>query len=161
MGREAELVNCMQRSGASGMTLLELMLALAVVAVLATLAAAGYSAAVERARVAEAKGDIAELDLLVQRYRTARGEYPTALAEFDPEGRLDPWGNAYYYTLLAGARGNGAARKDRRLNPLNSDYDLFSAGRNGVFKTQISQKESLDDVIRARTGGYIGLAEDF
>lgn len=145
-----------------GLTLLELLMGLAVAGILATLAIAGYTAAVEKARVAQAVADIAEFGVVIERYQTQHGGgYPASLAEFNPGGRLDPWGNPYHYTLLAGTKGKGAARKDRRLNPLNSDYDLFSAGRNGVFKTQISQKDSLDDVIRARMGSYIGLAEDF
>lgn len=154
-------MTCSHRSDARGFTLLELLLALAVAGVLVAIATAGYTAAVERARVGQATADIAEFDVLIERYRNSRGEYPASLAQFDPSARLDPWGNPYHYTLLAGTKGKGAARKDRRLNPLNSDYDLFSAGRNGVFKAQISQKDSLDDVIRARGGAYIGLAEDF
>ena len=67
----------------------------------------------------------------------------------------------YFYTKLAGVNGHGGARKDHKLNPINSDYDLFSAGKNGVFKPQVSQKDSLDDIIRARDGGFIGLAEEF
>ena len=144
-----------------GWTLLELMLGLAVAAVLAAIAHSGYTSIVERGRVAHAKADIAEFDTLIERWRTGHREYPTSLDDFNYDGRLDPWGNPYHYTLLAGINGNGAARKDHKLNPLNSDYDLFSAGRDGVFKTQITQKDSLDDVIRARTGGYIGLAADY
>jgi len=52
-------------------------------------------------------------------------------------------------------------RKDHKLNPINSDYDLFSMGRNQKFKTQISNKDSLDDIIRANDGGFIGVAQDF
>jgi general secretion pathway protein G len=52
-------------------------------------------------------------------------------------------------------------RKDHALNPINSDYDLYSLGKNGVSKKQISQKDSVDDIIRARDGGFIGLAADF
>lgn len=146
----------------AGFTLLELVLALAVFAVLAALAYASYGAIVQRGRVAQAMADIAELEIAIERYRNRNGlQYPDTLAQVDPDGRLDPWGNPYHYNVLTGPRAIAAARKDRRLNPLNSDYDLFSAGRNGVFTAQISQRESLDDVIRARGGGYIGLAEDF
>jgi len=145
----------------AGFTLLELLLALAVSGVLASLAYAGYSSAVEKGRVARATADIAEFDVLIERYRTGHRAYPATLDDFNYDGRLDPWRNPYHYTLLAGTKGHGGARKDHKLNPLNSDYDLFSAGRDGVFKTQISQKDSLDDVIRARGGSYIGLAEDY
>lgn len=145
----------------NGFTLLELLLALAVLGILAAIAQAAYTSMVDRAKVARAEGDIAEMDVMIERYRTRHFQYPDTIAQFDASGRLDPWGNPYHYTLLVGAKGKGDARKDRRLNPLNSDYDLFSAGKNGVFKTQISNKDSLDDVIRARMGGYIGLAEDY
>ncbi|GGZ63948.1 hypothetical protein GCM10008101_16900 [Lysobacter xinjiangensis] len=145
-----------------GWTLLELMLGLAVMGVLTMIASSAYTSAVEKGRVGKAKADIAEFDVLIERYLTVHRDYPTSLDQFNYDGRLDPWGNPYHYTLLAGIKGSkGSARKDHKLNPLNSDFDLFSAGRNGVFKTQISQKDSLDDVIRARAGSYIGLAEDF
>lgn len=148
--------------GNRGLTLLELMLGLAVAGVLAVIATAAYSGVVEKARVKQAVADIADFDVRIERYRSDHADaYPPALADFNREARLDPWGNAYHYTLLAGTKGKGSARKDHKLNPLNADYDLFSAGRNGVFKTQISQKDSLDDVIRARTGTYIGLAEEY
>ena len=149
------------RFGAAGWTLLELVIALAVAVVLALIAEAAYTSIVERSRVARAKADIAEFDGRIERWRTTHFDYPASLDDFNDDRRLDPWGNPYHYTLLAGINGNGAARKDHKLNPLNSDYDLFSAGRDGVFQTQITQKDSLDDVIRARTGGYIGLAEDY
>ncbi|WP_407910289.1 type IV pilin protein [Lysobacter claricitrinus] len=144
-----------------GFTLVELVLAVAVLVILATIANAAYSGVIERARVTHAMSDIAEFQMRIERYRSANGDYPDELDAVNRDGRVDPWGNPYYYTLLEGVKGHGTARKDHKLNPLNSDYDLFSAGRDGVFKTQITQKDSLDDVIRARTGSYIGLAEDY
>jgi hypothetical protein len=30
-----------------------------------------------------------------------------------------------------------------------------------VYKSQVSQKDSLDDIVRARNGAYVGLARDF
>lgn len=145
-----------------GWTLLELMLVIAVIGILAAIAGMSYASFKERARVSRAIADIGELALMIERYRSLNFTYPETLQEAVPGGRTDPWGNPYHYTLLDGVKGSkGSARKDHRLNPLNSDFDLFSAGRNGVFKTQISQKDSLDDVIRARAGSYIGLAEDF
>jgi general secretion pathway protein G len=149
------------RSVDSGFTLLELMLGLALASVLTVIAAATYTAAVERSRVAAARADIVELSVIIERHRSTHGTYPASLADVEATPRLDPWDRPYHYTLLEGVNGNGDARKDRRLNPLNSDFDLFSAGENGVYKAQISQKDSLDDVIRARMGAYVGLAEDF
>ena len=144
-----------------GFTLVELVLVVAMLAILAAIGSVVYDSIIQRARVSRAISDIAELSLRIGRYRSQHLDYPETLADVDPQDRVDPWGNPYYYTVLEGTRGHGNARKDHRLNPLNPDYDLFSAGRNGTFRTQISQRESLDDVIRARGGSYVGLAEDY
>ncbi len=52
-------------------------------------------------------------------------------------------------------------RQDSCLFPINSDYDLFSLGRNGKAGLSLSQSFSLDDVIRANDGGYFGVASDY
>ncbi len=140
-----------------GFTLLELLFAVAIVCVLALAATFAYTAAMDRARNRAAIADIAELEVVIERYRTTHFALPDAL----PALRLDPWGNPYIYTKLEGVHGKGSARKDHKLNPLNSDYDLFSAGKNGTYKSQISNKASLDDIIRARDGAYIGLGADY
>ncbi|WP_205289346.1 prepilin-type N-terminal cleavage/methylation domain-containing protein [Lysobacter sp. TY2-98] len=149
------------RRAEDGLTLVELVLVVAMILVLAAIANIGYRSIVERARVSHAIADIGELSMRIERYHTNNFDYPESLADIGESARLDPWGNPYYYTLLTGTKGHGTARKDHRLNPLNADYDLFSAGSDGVFKTQITQKDSLDDVIRARGGSYVGLAEDY
>ena len=144
-----------------GFTLLELLMALGVIGVLAVLAIGSYNRAVDRARAASAKVDIADLHMQLERYRIQNSRFPDGLAEIGQGGLLDPWDRPYHYTKLEGVKGKGKARKDKKLNPLNSDYDLFSAGKNGVFKTQVSNKDSLDDIIRAHDGAFIGLAADF
>jgi general secretion pathway protein G len=45
--------------------------------------------------------------------------------------------------------------------PINSDYDLYSLGADGESRPQLHSAVSRDDVIRARDGGYVGLAENF
>jgi len=43
-------------------------------------------------------------------------------------------------------------RKDHFLVPVNSDYDLYSVGADGQTRSQLQNKSSLDDVIRAGNG---------
>lgn len=151
-----------RRPGA-GFTLLELMFTMAVVAILAAIALGQFRGFVERSRIEVAKSDIAIMSMEVARFRNRdvpNGPLPASLADIGRGDFRDPWGRRYHYVNLT-TTNKGAARKDRRLNPLNSDYDLFSAGKNGVYKSQISQKDSLDDVIRVRDGAYIGLAAEF
>ncbi len=55
----------------------------------------------------------------------------------------------------------GQARKDRFLVPINSDYDLYSKGRDGESVAPLTAKKSHDDVIRANDGAFVGLAVNF
>jgi general secretion pathway protein G len=143
-----------------GFTLLELMLGIAILAILLVVGMGQYSNYEERLRVAQAINDIAAMSLNIRQINFTEGKLPASLAEAGHAGTQDPWGRPYIYTDLTGP-GNGAARKDRRLNPLNSDFDLFSKGKDGVFKAQISHRDSLDDVIRASDGRFIDLAHKY
>ncbi len=151
----------LSRNRADGLTLLELLLALAVAGVLAVIAVGGFNQVLDRARVESAKVEIAELQMQIERYRSQHFRLPDNLADIGQGAFLDPWDRPYHYTLLEGTKGKGLARKDRKLNPLNTDYDLFSTGKDGAFKNQVSNKDSLDDIIRAHDGAYVGLAADF
>lgn len=55
----------------------------------------------------------------------------------------------------------GGARKDRFGAPLNSDFDLYSMGKNRESAASLSTPKSYDDVIRASDGMFVGLASDF
>ena len=147
------------RRSSVGLTLIELMLAIAGLGVLMVLAFSVYPNYRERIRVEQARREIAVIAMQIKSYHMDNGTYPGSLSEID-QGNPDPWGNPYRYTDLTGP-GNGKARKDRKLNPLNSDFDLFSMGKDGAFKPQISNQESLDDVIRASDGDFIDLASKY
>jgi len=55
----------------------------------------------------------------------------------------------------------GGARKDRFLVPINSDFDLYSMGKDGQSVGPLTAQKSHDDVIRANDGGFYGLASNF
>ena len=75
---------------------------------------------------------------------------------------MDPWGNQYQYlNIRAAGPGKGPFRKDGKLNPLNSDFDLFSVGKDGDSVGSLAAKKSRDDVVRAKNGAFVGLAEDY
>jgi general secretion pathway protein G len=52
-------------------------------------------------------------------------------------------------------------RKDRNLVPINSEFDLYSKGKDGDSRPPLPAKPSRDDVLIARDGAYVGLAKDF
>lgn len=145
----------------AGFTLLEILLALAVVAVTAAMAVPSYERYRERVRVAQAVNDIANMGTLITRFTTDARAVPETLDEVGLAGKLDPWGRPYRYLNLTTKSGKGGARKDKKLNPLNSDFDLYSIGKDGETKVPLTPKVSHDDVVRALDGRFIGLAEDF
>jgi general secretion pathway protein G len=60
-----------------------------------------------------------------------------------------------------GGGGAGQARKDRFLVPINTDFDLYSVGRDGETAPPLAAAKSRDDVVRAANGAFIGLASKF
>jgi general secretion pathway protein G len=149
------------RCVSQGFTVIELVLTLAIIGALGLLASASYNSYIERTRVYKAAVDIGSLQMDIKQYEVDNRVLPDDLAAIGRATKLDPWGRPYVYVNLQGKKGHGSARKDHKLNPLNSDYDLYSLGKDGVSKPQITQKESLDDVIRAHDGAFIGLASNF
>jgi general secretion pathway protein G len=142
-------------------SLVEILIAIAIIGVLAGLAVPSYTRYKERVRVAQAVSDIAGMASVIVMYERDNRDLPESLETVSLQGKLDPWGRPYVYTNLASAKGKGSARKDKKLNPLNSDFDLYSVGKDGDSKLPLSPKVSEDDVIRARDGRFIGLARDF
>ncbi len=45
--------------------------------------------------------------------------------------------------------------------PINSDYDLWSSGKDGASSPPLTAKPSRDDIVRANNGRFVGLASDF
>ena len=141
--------------------MVELIVAVAIIGIIAAVAVPAYDRYRERAKVAQAVIDITGMSNAIVMYMNDNREPPATLAAVRLQDKLDPWNRPYAYTNLASAAGKGSARKDKKLNPLNSDFDLYSLGKDGESKLPLSPKVSEDDVIRARDGRFVGLAKDF
>lgn len=139
------------------------MIALVVAGLLMTVALPAYNGYIDRANVSRAIGDIGSMSLEIERFRLQNADrMPTALNELRMDIPLDPWGQAYVYLdITAAGPGKGALRKDGALNPLNSDFDLYSIGKDSKTAGPISAKDSRDDIVRANNGAFIGLGEDY
>ena len=114
---------------------------------------------VERSRVARAVSDIGTMSLKLYRWQQRTHALPATLAEAGLGG-VDPWGRPYLYLRAAGAS-TARLRKDENLVPLNTDFDLYSLGPDGVSAPALLAAPSLDDVVRAADGAYIGLAANY
>ena len=146
-----------------GFGLLELMVTLVIAALLVSLAVPAYDVFAQRAKVSGAIGDIGKLSLAIEHYRLNNNDrIPLSLAELGVAVPLDPWGRSYQFlNIPAAGPGKGALRKDGKLNPLNTDFDLYSLGKDGESAGPLSAEESRDDVVRANNGSFIGLGEDY
>ena len=146
---------------ASGQTIVELMIGLLIAMVLVTIAIVGYQNYMERIRVSQAITEVGAMSVTIKHYILDNQSPPASLADVGLGYKLDPWGRPYYYLDLTSQKGKGKSRRDKKLNPLNSDFDLYSAGKDGLTQTQLQAHNSRDDVVRARDGKFIGLASDF
>jgi general secretion pathway protein G len=144
-----------------GFSVIEILLVVALIGTLAAIAIPSLYAALDYARINRAIADIKVLELDIKTFQLTQGRLPNSLSEVRSDTVMDPWGNPYVYTNLSGTNGKGKARKDRFLNPLNSDFDLYSMGADGATSTPLTAKASHDDIVRANDGGFVGLASDF
>jgi general secretion pathway protein G len=146
---------------ARGFTVIELMLGVAIMAVLAGIAYPSYQNYQERVRVTQAVVDIQGISAAVQAFQADNRTYPDSLADVGRAAMRDPWGNAYQYTNLWDGASKGRARKNKNLVPINSDFDLYSMGKDGASKGPLTAKASRDDIVRANDGRFVGLASDY
>lgn len=147
------------RKSQAGVTLLELIVVVAAIVLLTTLATPAYNGYILRARTSAAIGDIGNVTLQLYRWQINTGRFPATLGEAGI-AMTDPWGRPYEYTPVEGTPEN-QLRKDRNLHPINTDFDLYSVGPDGDTRRPLTAAASLDDVIRANNGAYIGVARNY
>ena len=142
------------------MTLIELLIIVAVVAVLATIALLYYMDVTEQAKIARAAADITTIGGDIDTFELMNDRLPNDLAEVGRAALKDPWGNAYVYLNFTTTPA-GLWRKDQNLVPINSRFDLYSKGRDGVSQPALTAAASRDDIVRANDGNYVGLASSY
>lgn len=146
-----------------GFSLLELMIAIAVVGIITSIAVPYFGDQVHKARVAQAVADILKIAQALEVHYMENDVYPDSLNAIDgPDISLtDPWDRAYRYLNIGSQKGNGVYRKNGALVPINTGFDLYSVGEDGSSVSAITAAPSQDDVIWANDGNFVGLAEDY
>jgi general secretion pathway protein G len=148
--------------GRRGFTLVELAIVLAILGVLGALSLTQYLAYIDRVRVARAIIELKDISAQLDPIAFEGGALPNALADIGLGGRKDPWGRPYVYLRIRGSVfATAKSRKDQFLVPLNTDYDLYSRGKDGLSQPRITDPVSLDDVIRGNDGAFLGLAAKY
>jgi len=147
-----------------GLTLVELLLVVAIISTLLSVAIPGTSNMLHRAYISRACGEISIMSLKLTDHLIDYGVLPETLEELDIPTLTDPWGNPYQYLIIMGRKKSeisGKWRKDHFLVPLNYDFDLYSMGKDGKSVAPLTAKASHDDIVRANNGDYIGLASKY
>lgn len=150
-----------EKTRIAGFTLVELLLALLILGILISIATSMYGQYMERAKIVQAKSDIVNIESAIERFYTANSRYPDSLGEAMGGAPLDPWGNPYQYLNITTQKGLGKMRKDHNSVPLNTDYDLYSMGKDGESVSPLTAKASRDDIVRANNGRFVGLGSDY
>jgi general secretion pathway protein G len=132
------------------------MASIALLGTLAAIAIPAFTGYTERARINAAVGEIGRVTLALHRWRTNNGgAFPDTLADADITMAADPWGNDYVYEDVATAETlrthSGAA--------VNTEFDLYSKGPDGDSAASLTDSKSLDDIVIARDGAFVGQAE--
>ncbi len=128
---------------------------------LSTIAYPSYLGYVDRVNNEIAVAELKEIEAAFERFYTVHNSYPPDLAAVGLNNMEDPWGNTYIYLRFDAGTKIGKKRKDKSLVPVNTDYDLYSMGKDGQTTRPFTAKKARDDIVRANNGGYYGLAVDY
>jgi len=157
-------LSIMRRSrsrNSQGFTMIELLIVVAVIMIIAAIAIPNLVSAIYIAKVARAVSEITNIEEAVDLYQSINNVLPDNLSQVGYGNLLDPWGDPYEYVNHATGHGNGTTRLDHFNVPLNSDFDIYSNGKDRMSSASIAASDSQDDVIRASDGSYKGLASQF
>lgn len=149
-----------RHSRSKGFTIFELLIVVAIMATLASIAIYSYTKLIERTRNVKAISDIKNLESMLENFNLENERYPDSIDELGKGTFRDPWGNPYQYVNIATAPSQ-EWRRDRNNKPINTYYDLWSNGPDGDSQKQVNAAKSRDDIIRAWDGSFIGVADDF
>jgi general secretion pathway protein G len=138
----------------AGFTLVELIVVSAIIGVLAGLAIPAYNRFIENVKVTRAISEIRGIEKDVYAKFIDTSTFPNTLNEIGLGALKDPWGRAYEYKKVP-------IRVDNFLNILNTEFDIYSIGPDGVTDVNIQAANGLDDIVRTSDGGWIGRGEDY
>jgi general secretion pathway protein G len=146
-----------ERLNSAGFTFVELIVVVAILSVLAILAIPNLDNFVNGVKNLRCLAEIRNLEKDISAYLVDYAVPPNSLAQIGRGTLRDPWGNLYQYLNIA----DGGAPRQVFGDDINDDYDLFSLGKDGLSNQSIIDASSLDDIVRASEGGFVGIAADF
>ena len=133
-----------------GFSLIELMIAVAILAIVSAIAIPLYEGYIAESRIGRTIKDIRQMELILNDHFMDNNVPGTLAAVVTGSSLNDYWGNAYQYRTPSVGR---AESKGQPSNSAPTNYDLFSLGADGTANTG-------DDIMRGCNGDFVGLAAD-
>ena len=162
---------------AGGFTLVELLVVIAVLGILTVFGMSAYGHFIDRAKNTRAIAEIRLLEKDIMDFFHTNDRNPFTLAEIGRGTMLDPWKSSYQYLNFETApnpedkwrtqgnknksKGKGKGKGLDKTTAVNSDYDLYSRGKDRISVPDIEGEASKDDIIRAADGRYLGSASEY
>jgi general secretion pathway protein G len=101
------------------LTLVEVLVAVAILSILAGIGITKYTSAIHQARIAKAKTTLESISLRIDAFRDRRERLPLTLGEIGEDDVLDPWGNPFMYLNFEAGTGSAVqfVQKNGLIDP--------------------------------------------
>lgn len=147
-----------------GYSIIEVLVVVAIIGILFSIAVPAYENYQDERDYNQARQDMISIQKSIDWYYVEFNEFPDSLNDIGLQNLRDPWGVPYFYVNIGNYEKNSSdakLRRDKKLKPVNSDYDLYSSGKDGISKPAFTAKVSWDDIVRCNNGQYLGYARDY
>jgi general secretion pathway protein G len=113
---------------------------------------------VTKAQVSRAQADIRTLEKDITAYLIDKNVLPPSLKAIGRGDLSDPWHHPYQYVNF---KVGGTPYIDGVTMDLNTDFDIYSMGKDGASTKSLADPSCKDDIIRAGDGGFVGLGKEY
>jgi general secretion pathway protein G len=136
-----------------GFTMVELIVVVAILGVLATMAIPFFNGYLNQSKSAAAMGDIRTLSTEISAYAMDKGRNPDKLDDINRKNFLDPWKRPYAYEKTP------VLMDKANFDTLNTDFDVYSMGVDGTSFPAGGDTHNDDDIVRTNDGAFVGMRQ--